>query len=108
MSSFSELQVKARKKILEQELKNFEAKVTPNRLARMNESIETIMSNDLWNTVGGINFMTKLNSATTEIDGNAKYIQENTYQMRTATVEYHINTNRTNIQILNQDSNGNI
>ncbi len=108
MSSFTESQVIAKGKILRDRLKTFEAKVTPNRLARMNESIETIMSNDLWNTVGGINFMTKLNSATTEIDGNAKYIQENTYQMRTATVEYHINMNRTNIQILNQDSNGNI
>ena len=108
MASFTESQVKDKAETLLDRLKTFEAKVTPNRLSRMNESIETIMSNDLWNTAGGINFMTKLNSATTEIDGNAKYIQENTYQMRTATVEYHINTNRNNIQILNQDSNGNI
>lgn len=93
MLIFSEEEVEERKKVLIQEIASFETKGMPERLETINQEIDTILSNNIWNTIGGSYFMSKLSDSITEAGNRAKYIQVYSRKMKNADISYQLNRN---------------
>lgn len=91
MATFTEEEVEAKKKALIDAISAYETNNIIETLEGINAKVENILSSDVWNTIGGNYFMSKLSDSVTETGNRSKTIQVYSRRIKNADISYQLN-----------------